>query len=133
MKDGFDNENVKVDMDSLKVDKIYPVFEMDKGSYAKVTYSMVMVMKLKNTKDSADANDHSQNELIKATMNEKYGVENVSMDDATGVIRIRTASPMVAIKDNLAKEWCFVNLNDEDPMINKLFSKEVLAKLATFK
>jgi hypothetical protein len=133
MKDGFDNEEVKIEMDSLKVDKIYPVFEIDKGSYAKVTYSMVMVMKVKNTKDSADVNDNAQNELIKATMSEKYGVENVRMNDATGVIKIRTASPMVAVKDALAKEWCFVNLNEEDPMINKLFSKEVLDKLATYK
>jgi hypothetical protein len=133
MKNGFDNEYVKIDLDSMKVDKIHPVFEMDKGSYAKITYSMVMLMSFKNSKDSADANDNSQNELIKASMAEKYGEENVSMDEATGIIRIHTASPMVAVKDELAKEWCFVNLNEGDSMLNKLFSKEVLDKLATYK
>ncbi len=133
MKDGFDNAEVKVELDSMKVDKIYPVFEMDKGSYAKITYSMVMLMNFKNSKDSAAASDNSQNEFIKASIAEKYGEENVTMDEATGVIRIRTASPMVAVKDESAKEWCFVNLNDDDPMINKLFSKEVLDKLATYK
>jgi hypothetical protein len=133
MKDGLDNENVKVELDSMKVDKIHPIFEMDKGSYAKITYSMVMLMNFKNSNDSAEAKDNSQNEFIMASIAEKYGEENVSMDEATGVIRIRTVSPMVAVKDELAKEWCFVNLKEDDPMINKLFSKEVLDKLATYK
>ena len=36
MKDGFNSEEVKVDIDSMKVDKIHPVFEMDNASYAKL-------------------------------------------------------------------------------------------------
>lgn len=133
MKESFSSEEVKVELDSMKVDKIYPVFEIDKGSYAKVTYSMVMLMDLNPSKDSAAVKDEEQNEMIRATMAEQYGQDNVSVNEATGIIRIRTSSPMVAVKDELAKDWCFVNLKPEDPMMEKLFSKEVLDKLATYK
>lgn len=39
---------------------------------------------------------------------------------------------MVAIKDEYAKEWSFVELKEDDPMTEKLFTKELLAKLATY-
>lgn len=126
MKQGFNNDEVKVELDSLQVDKIHPIFDEGKGSYAKVIYSMVMNMSLlKNN------NDEETSKVILATLREKYGENNVTSNEA-GVIRIRTTSPMVAVKDAYAKEWSFVNLKDDDPMIEKLFSKEVLDKLATY-
>ena len=74
MKDAFSSEEVKIELDSMRVDTVFAVFKIGDGSYAKVRYSMNMY----------------------------------------------------------AKEWSFVNLNKEDPMINKLFSKEVLDKLDTY-
>ncbi|HEV7779762.1 MAG TPA: hypothetical protein VGO58_00770 [Chitinophagaceae bacterium] len=130
MKDGFNNKEVKVEMDSLTVDKVYPVFEEGKGNYAKVIYSMVMIMTF--TKDSAQGNSDETNEMIRATMAEKYGENNVNLDKATGVLRIRQTSPMIAAKDEHSKEWTFVNLKEGDATINKMFSKEVLDKLATY-
>lgn len=133
MKEVFNGEEIKVKLDSMKVDKVHPVFEINKGSYAKITYSMVMLMDFNPSKDSTIATDDSQTELIRSSLAEQYGENNVSLDKATGILRIRTASPMVAVKDELAKEWSFVNLKPEDPMMEKLFSKEVLDKLATYK
>ncbi|MBC7874049.1 MAG: hypothetical protein H7Y01_08635 [Ferruginibacter sp.] len=128
MKSGFNNEEVKVELDSLKIDRVNPEFEMAQGRYAKISYSMVMLMDFKISKDSIDTNGPRMVEMLAA----EYGEENVSLDKATGIIRIRTSSPMVAVKDEYAKEWSFVNLKEEDPLVNKLFSKEVLDKLATY-
>ncbi|GEM_PF-839852 len=133
MKDAFNSEEVKVELDSMKVDKVYPVFEQEKGSYTKVTYSIVLIMDFNPSKDSIADKDDSQNELIRASMAEQFGEDNVSLDEVTGVLRVRTTSPMVAVKDELSIEWTFLNLKEEDPMMNKLFSKEVLDKLATYK
>jgi hypothetical protein len=131
MKDGFNNEEVKVELDSLQVIKVHPIFEEGKGSYAKVDYSMVMIMKFKQ--DSAATDNSETNEMIRASMAQKYGEENVTMDNATGILRIRMTTPLVAAKDEHSKDWTFVNLKEEDAMINKLFSKEILDKLASYK
>ena len=149
MKDGFNNDDVKIEIDSMKVEKIHPVFEMNNGSYAKVDYSMIMVMDFKRTDDrdvtenpeQKDANsdgetespkdDDDQTDFMVKIMSEKFGKENVSLDGKR--IKIRVSSPMVAVKDKYAREWSFVNLNKEDGSIEKIFSKELLDKLDTYK
>jgi hypothetical protein len=129
MKDGFDNNEVKIELDSLKIEKQHPVFEMENGSFSKMSYSMVMLMTFID--DDPNAKVEERNKMILATMEEKYGKGKVNFDEK-GVLRIRVLNQMVAVKDEYAKDWCFVNLKEEDPMIAKLFSKEVLDKLATY-
>ncbi len=133
MKDGFNSEEVKIDIDSMKLDKIYPTFEMDNASYAKINYSMVMLMNFNQTKDTTDKVDPEQNEFMRKTMAAEYGEENVSVDETTGVIKIKASSIMVAVKEQSDKEWYFVNLKEEDPMMTKIFSKEVIEKIGTYK
>lgn len=133
MKDGFNNEEVKIDIDSMKVDKIHPVFEMDNASYAKINYTMLMQMDFNNSKDGAAKNDDEQTEFMRKIMTEQYGEENVSVDGATGIIKIRASSSMVAVKEQSDKEWYFVNMKNDDPMVTKLFSKEVIDKIGTYK
>jgi len=132
MKDGFNTEEVKVEIDSMKVDKVYPAFEMDNASYAKVTYSLVMLMDFNNSKDSTAEVDPEQNEFMRKTMAAEYGDENVSVDETSGIIKIKTSSIMVAVKEKSDKEWYFVNLKAEDPMMTKIFSKEVIDKIGTY-
>lgn len=131
MKDAFNNEEVKVELDSLRIDTVFSVFKIGDGSYAKVRYTMNMLMDFGVAKDSSGSDD-KKSDYILQSITAKYGAENVSADEKTGVITIRNTSDMVAVKDEYAKEWSFVNLNKEDPMINKLFSKEVLDKLDTY-
>lgn len=133
MKDGFNSEEVKVDIDSMKVDKIHPVFEMDNASYAKINYSMLMLMDFNNAADSTAEVDEEQSEFMRKTMAAEYGEENVSVDEATGIIKIRASSIMIAVKEKSDKEWYFVNLKEEDPMMTKIFSKEVIDKIGTYK
>lgn len=133
MKDGFNSEEVKIDIDSMKLDKVYPTFEMDNASYAKINYSMVMLMNFNQTKDTTDKVDPEQNEFMRKTMAAEYGEENVSVDETTGVIKIKASSIMVAVKEQSDKEWYFVNLKEEDPMMTKIFSKEVIEKIGTYK
>jgi hypothetical protein len=133
MKDGFNSEEVKVDIDSMKVDKIHPVFEMDNASYAKINYSMLMLMDFNNAADSTAEVDKEQSEFMRKTMAAEYGEENVSVDDATGIIKIQASSIMVGVKEQSDKEWYFVNLKAEDPMMTKIFSKKVIEKIGTYK
>src|SRR5690242_21824822 len=50
LKEAYNSEEVRMQLDSLKIEKIYPVFEMENGSYAKIDYSMVMLMDFKDHK-----------------------------------------------------------------------------------
>lgn len=125
MKQGFDNEVMTMDMDSVKVEKIYPTFEMDNGSYAKVDYSMIMIMNFKEK-------DAEMLEMMKSTMAEQYGEGNITIDADKNQMRIHSSSPLVAAKDKYSKDWTFANLRPNDPITPKIFSKELLDKLATY-
>src|SRR5258705_7391922 len=127
IKESFENQEIKIELDSLRIDSLYPVFQLGKASYAKINYSMVMLF---HSKDTSTTKNGSL-ETMRQRLVSKYGEDNVIPDDPMKTIRIRISSPMVAVKDEYAKEWSFVNLNTEDEFINKLFDKEVLDKLAT--
>lgn len=127
MEDAYNSEEVSVTLDSLKLEKIHPVFQMEGGSYAKVDYSMLMIMKLK------DPGEESPYELLLAGFEEEFGKGNVRYDDTNGSFRVQQKSTSIAVKDKYAKEWSFAELNkDDDVMLKKLFSKEVLEKIDSF-
>lgn len=130
LENAFDNDQVKMGLDSLKVDSVYPVFSMQGGSYAKISYSMKMIMQFKH-RETDSTKQQQQNEFILSAMQTQMGKEKVSVD-AGGNIIIRMTSQMLAVKDKYAKDWCFVNLKDGDPILNQLFTKEILDKSATF-
>jgi len=57
----------------------------------------------------------------------------VSIDAATGGVKVSESGRMVAVKNETSKEWSFVSLKQDDPMMEKLFKKELIDKLATYK
>lgn len=149
LKESFNNEEMKISLDSLKVIKIHPVFEMDGGSYAKIDYSMVMFMDPKDDdsdkdrtaiSDSSDADDvvsgidaSPKSTLMQTMMEEQFGKGNVDIHPSTGVIKIRQKSEMVAIKDKYSKDWTFINMNREQQvMLDKLLPKDVQAKIDSY-
>ncbi|MDX1936908.1 MAG: hypothetical protein SFU21_07315 [Flavihumibacter sp.] len=122
MQNAFDNEEMKITMDTLKVQKVHPVFSMGTGSYAKIDYSLVMTMRFKDsTTNTAELVDAMKSQFTDAVAK------------PNGVLVIKQLTAMVAIKDAISKEWTFVNLKENDPLTSRLLSKELLAKLATFK
>jgi hypothetical protein len=149
LKDGFSSEVLDISMDSLKVIRIHPVFTMDGGEYAKVEYSMLMLMDVKGDDDETttpadtlDKTDHAinndaypapQTTLMVTLLEGQYGKGNVSADPKTGIIKIRMISDMAAIKDDLSKDWSFINLKSDDPkLLNMLLSKELQEKFASY-
>jgi hypothetical protein len=144
MKDVFDNKEMKVE-NSAYVDTLYPVFTIGKGSYAKIKYVTVMIMTLLNSEKIATSKypevQAEINTIINRTLvtesrkqfTQKYGEENVNVDEFKSNIRVRILNEMLAIKDEYSKEWSFLSMAKDDPMDEKLFPKEVLEELATYK
>ena len=132
MRQTFSNDEVTIKLDSLRADSIYPIFQLEGGNFAKVTYSMRMLMKFHQPGDTMKMGEMM--EMVKAGLTQQFGEDRVSIDAATNTVIVQMiGTPMVAIKDSLSKEWTFVNLKPEDPLTAQLLSEAVLAKLATYK
>lgn len=130
LKSSFDNEQMTITMDSLKTTTVFPVFTLPQGSYAKILYSMKMIMQLKG-KEATPEKQKEKDELMLAGMQSQFG-DKASLD-SSGRIILYVNAVMVAVKDSYAKQWSFVNLKENDPLTAQLFSNEILNKLATYK
>jgi hypothetical protein len=123
----FDTEEFSSSFDSIKIQTVFPVFSLQNGQYAKITHSMLMRMKFKEPMDSAGSASFVE------LMELRYGKGKVSFDRSTNTLTLSILSTLVAIKDEYAKEWTFVNYDATDKLAELLFSKEVMAKLAEYK
>ena len=52
MKNAFENDEFTIELDSVKVHTIFPVFVIHDTSYAEVKHTMLMKMKYKKTDDA---------------------------------------------------------------------------------
>jgi hypothetical protein len=147
----FEDKDQKVGFDSVKIEKIFPIFKMDSASYAKINFSMVMTLEYSDLKDSLvnkkipkdiDSLHHSigigsypapQLTLMQTLLAQEYGTENVTADPTTGIIKIHSKGTIIAVKDKFAGEWYFVTGIDESSIAQQLFSQATLDKLATYK
>jgi len=118
----FNSDELTLKMDSLKTEKIYPLFASGNNRYAKVNYSMLILMTPKPMKDTADIG------MLVSIMQKQFGDENVRFDKNTNTMIIYQKLDMAAIKDELSPEWTFFNLNKDDPMMDLLLDKEIISK-----
>jgi hypothetical protein len=125
MENAFTNDELIISLDSIKVVKIYPVFSVNENRYAKITYSMIINMQPKG-KDSTTFDTYLE------VMQSQYGEENVSIDKTGKGINIFQQVDMVAIKDELSPEWTFVNLKKDDPLMDMLFEKDLIARFYSY-
>ena len=129
--EAFNTEEFTITIDSILVDTIYPIFTVGDGSYAKIKHSQILKMRFKEEIDTTDK--ESLNELLN-NMKDGFPDSKVRFDAGTNCIVISGPGYMIAIKDNYAKEWCFVNLEDDDnQLISLLFNEDVVKKLKEYK
>lgn len=127
MKSSFETEDFKTTLDSVKIGKVHPVFSTKEGQYAKITHTMLMRMHFNETIEE------EQSQAVIPAMEKEFGAGKVRFDKAKNTIVISLNSEIVAIKDEYATEWCFVNYDEDDSLVNLLFSKEVIEKLKEYK
>ena len=126
MEAAFKNPELAMKMDSLRIERIYPVFAIGNSRYAKVLYSMRILMTPGQVGDSVDING------FLALMQEQFGKENVRLHENLKTLIIKQQLAMAAIKDDSSKEWTFLNMKDGDPIMEKLLEKSVLDKLNAY-
>jgi len=130
MKNTYETDEYIIELDSVNVVTIFPIFKINDTSYAKVKHTMLMKMKYKEPYDTADKENK---ELMVSLMQRKFGEGNVRFDPIANSMNIFMIPDMVGIKTR-SSNWTFANLNEDNPaMLNMLFSKQVLNKLKEFK
>jgi len=130
MKNAYDTEDFIIEIDSVQILTIFPVFKINDTSYVKVKHTMLMKMKYKEPYDSTDTESM---EFMVSLMEQKFGKGNVRFVPNANSLNISMIPDMVGIKYNSSK-WTFANLNTDNPqMLSMLFSKQVLDKLKEYK
>jgi hypothetical protein len=130
MKNTYETDEYIIELDSVNVVTIFPIFKINDTSYAKVKHTMLMKMKYKEPYDTADK---ESKESMVSFMQQKFGEGNVRFDPIANSLNIFMVPDMVGIKTR-SSNWTFANLNEDNPaMLNILFSKQVLNKLKEFK
>jgi hypothetical protein len=130
MKKVYETDEYFVEVDSVHVIKIFPVFVINDTSYVKVKHSMLMRMKFKQPLDTSDM--ESKNFMV-LVLEQKYGDGNVRFDAVANSLNIFIKPEMVGIKDKTSNTWTFANLNADNPAILvMLFSKAVRDKLKEY-
>ena len=130
MNNAFETGEFTIELDSVKVHTIFPVFMIDDTSYVKVKHTMLMKMKYKKPHDTTDNN--SKQSMV-SLMEQRFGKGKVRFDPIANSLNIFMVPDMIGIKDKSSK-WTFANLNEDNPeMLSMLFSKKVLDKLEEFK
>ncbi len=130
MKNAYETDEFTIELDSARIDTIFPVFVINDTSYVKVKHSMLMKMKYKEPYDTADK---ESKEFMVSLMQQKFGEGNARFDPIANSLNIFMIPDMVGIKTK-SSNWTFANLNEDNPaMLNMLFSKQVLNKLKEFK
>lgn len=126
MKNAFENDEFTIELDSVKIHTIFPVFVIDDTSYVKVKHTMLMKMKYKKPYDTTD---NDSKETMVSLMEQRFGKGKVRFDPIANSLNIFMTPDMVGIKDKTST-WTFVNLNEDNPeLLNMIFSKKVLDKL----
>jgi hypothetical protein len=131
LKSTFETDEYSTELDSLKIDTIFPVFSIGAGSFTKVKHTMLMRMLYKEPFDTADTEGIN---ILVSLMEGQFGKGNVWFDKMRNSLNVTMQADMVAIKDELSPQWTFVNLDEDNPVIlDLLFSKEVIARMKEFK
>jgi hypothetical protein len=130
MKNVYETDEYLIEVDSVKVLTIFPVFVINDTSYAKVKHTMLMRMKYK---EPFDTSDMESKKILVSLMESKYGEGSVRFDVATNSLNIFMKADMVGVKDKISKIWTFANLSTNDPaVLEMLFSKAVRDKLKEY-
>lgn len=136
-----DDPAEKIEIDSVRIDTIYPIFHVEKGSYTIAIYSLNMFGDSDTTQNLlpysikhliGDTYPTPQITLMATLMKQRFDIEITDLKLINGKMLLKARIPVIAVKDEHSKDWNFLTITSDRELLNKLFSKKVLEKLATY-
>ena len=130
MQESFDTDDFTIELDSMKIDTIYPVFIINDTSYVVARHTMLMRMKYSEPFDTANS---ESSKILVTMMEAKFGTGNVRFDKKANSLNILMKPDIVGIKEKSSGLWTFVNLDENNPaMLRFLFSSPVIKKIKEY-
>ncbi len=121
---GFDNEDMKITIDSLAVTDIGPVFVHNGGSYHRVKYYMGLRFYMK---DQEMMKDSSFAEMMTSQMGIMFPEKKVEFSKDRTHFTLTGPDLLIAIKDDEKSQWMFLGYDKSKAKVLKtLFPKEVV-------
>lgn len=123
LEESFNNDKMKISIDSIVVSVIGPSFKHGEALYKKIDYYMSMDLKFKDstTKDDKDFVPT----MIKA-LQEGFPEHTINYDKIADKFIIKGSDILFAIKDKQQTEWMFLGYKKNPDMINALYPKDVI-------
>lgn len=131
MKKNMEDESMRVRMDSVILDSVFPRFTFDKGEYAKIRYRMNVYMMFKDSVDEAGEPINLTD--LQKIYEQAFGTSNILVNLQQRMIRIKLTEEMLAIKDPSSPEWTFINLDDSNPLATMVLGEDLIAELEKYK
>lgn len=119
----FNNDKMKIVIDSMIISAIGPSFKHGESLYKKIDYYMSMDLILKDT-TSKNEEDFVPT-MINAIQN-GFPDHSVSYDKDSDKFTIKGSDIMFAIKDKPQAKWMFLGYQKNPEMINALYPKDVI-------
>jgi hypothetical protein len=122
MQVAFDNEALRMSIDSAYVTDISPPFQYGKATYRRIGYHLGMRLQFK---DSAVVEDQDFIQNILPVLKDSFQGTDVRFERETGSFLIKNQSVVIGIKDQQGAPWLFLGYQRGKPFVEKLFPAAV--------
>lgn len=123
LEQAFNNEQMKITIDSIQVLTVGPDFKEGEAVYKKVDYFMGISMVFK---DNA-LEDETFRQAITERMKEGFKGKTVRYDESKKALVVQGTEIMFAIKDNAKAAWMFLGYQKNPQLVEAIFPKAVIA------
>jgi hypothetical protein len=127
MEKGFDSEEMKITVDSIKATRIGPVFNFNGGSYHKVDTYMELSFYMNDKEMMADS---SFSDIMISQFKQIFPNKTVTFSSDKTHFTVAGIDVILAIKDDGKSPWMFLGFEEsKKEMLKTLIPKEVVEGL----
>lgn len=127
MKMVMTNPNIEYELKGVNISNIDPAKKVKNKYYSVIKYVSNLRMRFKDTSATKDtAGAKAKLGLIKLSLQNNFGVDNVKLNDATGWFDIAADKKACAISKNGQSNWKFIVLEPKQRiLLDKVLPKEI--------
>jgi len=123
-KNSFDNQLIKMSIDSINILQVSTDFKLGDTVYRKVDYGMIASLKFKDTSatnDTAFVNQTIEN------LRKGFPEGQIIYNQAKDQFEIKTNTLLIAIKDGPSIPWMFLGYQKNEELLKQIFPDAVIA------
>lgn len=131
MESMFNNPDMEIKLENAAILDVKDINKIGEKYYSIIKYSSLMGMRFKSTKENQTAEElKNQNNLIKFSLQNTFGVDNVTFDEKTNWFAIIAKKSACAISIDGKTNWKFIVMESNQRfIIDKILPKQITDQL----